>query len=121
MDIRDKFAIMDRVIDETLKLVYGEKSKKTLEKFSSVCKDILDQKDPLCAYMFAIGVSHHLDNDYQKLFNVKKFENLVLSSRDEDLIYGFGRDVKGADLKNIHDNLSSPSARHLIEQDMRTL
>ena len=121
MRLEDKFLYIEKLVDNTLELVHSEKTKVSLEKFSIICKDLLDRKDPLCAYMFAAGVSYHLDKDYQKLFNVKKFESLVLQSRDEDLIYNFGRDVKGADLKNIYDNLNSKSAKNLIKQDMHTL
>lgn len=116
-----KLALLDSLVEDTLKLLYGEKTKESLEKFSHICKDVLDKNDAFSAYVFAAGVSFHLDEDYQKLFNVKKFENVVLKSRDEDLIYNFGRDVKGADLKTIHDNLNSRSARDLIKHDMQTL
>ena len=116
-----KLALLDSLVEDTLKLLYGEKTKESLEKFSHICKDVLDKNDAFSAYVFAAGVSFHLDEDYQKLFNVKKFENVVLQSRDEDLIYNFGRDVKGADLKTIHDNLNSRSAKNLIKHDMQTL
>ena len=121
MRLEVKLMMLDKLVKDTLELVYGEKTRESLEKFSYVCKDVLDKKDAFTAYVFAAGVSTHLDKDYQKLFNVKKFESLVLQSRDEDLIYNFGRDVKGADLKTIYDNLHSKSAKNLIKQDMRTL
>lgn len=117
----DKYMIMDSMVDITLEIVHGVKTKESIQKFTKICNTVVEMKDPLCAYIFARGVSHHLDKDYQKFFNVKKFEKIVVNSRDEDLIYGFGKDVKGADLHCIYHNLTSDVAKEQIKQDMQML
>lgn len=121
MKLGDKMVLARKEAYQTVDLIMGEKSKDSLEKFSKTCRSILESNDPHRAYVFAKVVSNYLDEDYKKLFNVEAFQNLVTSSDDEELIFSFGREVAGADMRKIRSNVKSEYAKKEIEKDMQVL
>ena len=118
--------VRNKVIDYKIKcaneiMMFEEKNQDNFKRFADIVQSVLDAKDPLDAYSFASEVSCVLDKDYKKYFDVSKFQNLVMKSNDEDLLYQFARDVVGADVKSIINKLPNGYAKRELIKDLRVI
>ena len=113
-----KTLFVDGCIKDALKIANSkEKSTENFDKFDSVCKIILAKKSDFMAYSFASRISYLLDEDYEKVFNVKRFEDAVLEGKNPECIYSFGRDVKGANIKRIIAYLPNSPEKSSLKKD----
>ena len=113
---------IDGYVKDALKYAVDEEdSKANQNKFAEVCEKVLSEKDPLIACCFAADISHLLKGTYAKLFNVQKFQNIVMQSDDDEILYKFARDVKGADVKRVIDRLPKGQARKELSHDLKPI
>ena len=113
---------IDGYVKDALKYAVDEEdSKANQNKFAEVCEKVLAEKDPLVACFFAADISHLLKGTYAKLFNVQKFQNIVMQSDDDEILYKFARDVKGADVKRVIDRLPKGQARKELSHDLKPI
>ena len=113
---------VDGYVKDALKYAYSNKdTKEHQERFAKLCQTVLDENDPYIACYFASDVSHLLKGTYAKLFNVQKFQNLVMQADDDEVIYKFARDVKGADVKRVIDRLPNGYARQELKNMLKPI
>ena len=113
-----KTLFVDGCVKEALDIAKSkEKTRENYDKFDSVCKAILAKKDDLMAYSFASKISYLLDEDYERVFSVGRFEDVVIEGRNPECIYAFGREVKGANIKRIIANLPNGKEKSELKKD----
>ena len=113
---------VDDYVKRALELAkWSEDTRENREKFSKICDEVLSEKDPLIACCFAVDVSYKVKGIYEKLFNVQKFQNIVMQSDDDEIIYKFARDVKGADVRRVIDRLPNGYARRELKHDLKPI
>ena len=103
-------ALQDRA-DEILYFDNYSDEKQRQLAFENLCNHALSLNKANIAYLFSRDVGNFLDDKYRKAFDVAKFEDVVIKGGDEELIYMFGRDIEGANLKKIISKLSSSLAK----------
>ena len=117
-----KMYMIDGFVRDALKYARIEDdSPENQNRFLQVCARVLEKKDPLVACCFAADISHLLKGAYAKLFNVQKFQDVVMQSDDDEVLYKFARDVKGADIKRVIDRLPNGYARKELKHDMKPI
>lgn len=117
-----KMKMVDYYVDKALEYAkLEEDTDETRKKFNRICEIILEQNDPFIACCFASGVSHLLNGTYEKIFDVERFQDVVMQTDDDEVLYKFGRDVKGADIKRITDRLPRGYAKKELLHDMKPI
>ena len=118
----EKVTMVDYHIEKALRYARLEDdSEENRKKFARICEIVKEEKDPFTACCFASGVSYLLEGPYEKLFNVKSFQDIVMQSDDDEILYKFARDVKGADIKRVIDRLPNGYARRELIHDLKPI
>ena len=96
-------------------------SEEDFNQFRDLTSQVLSWNDPILSEKYAEFISYLTPKEYRQYMNLEDLEDLVLKSNDQEVIYKYATEVKGANtnkiLKHLHNTLCRKIEKELTPID----